>query len=309
MPGYIYLLKMAPGDIYKIGRTYQDFGLRLRRFSGYPKDSEIVFVRKCISDVNDCERKIIDAFCIEFGPPQHGYEYFAGSERTMIDLINAIMDDSKAVPKARSVPTNAPSSLKNVSCPKCKQEFTDLKFLSRAQAKLERHLARKNACDSQEPYKFERKIEYVPPNIGSLDLTGLVESLNDNVRFRHVTSHIFNELNDRNKFVVWPNVANNEVFYMDNDESVRTTPTGFVPIFWKRVIQDQVVPLLREKWSMFKNYSAWIRDHNDSSRDFLTTDMSFTNSAIFRDLRTSISSHLKDVPRSLRCEIRFNMLH
>jgi hypothetical protein len=227
----------------------------------------------------------------------------------MIDIINAIMDDSKAVQGARTAPTNAHSSLKNVSCTKCQQEFTDPKFLSRAQAKLERHLARKNACDSQEPYKFERKIEYVPPNIDSLDLTGLVESLNDHIRFRHVASHIFNELNDRNKFVVWPNVTNNEVFYMDNDVSVRTTPTGFVPIFWKSVMQDQVVPLLREEWPMFKNYSAWIRDHNDSSRDFLTTDVGFTNSAIFRDLRTSISSHLKEVPRTLRSEIRFNMLH
>ena len=303
MPGYIYLLKMAPGDIYKIGRTHQDFGLRLRRFSGYPKDSEIVFIRKCISDENDCERKIIDTFCIEFGPPRYGHEYFAGSERTMIDIINAIMDVSGA-PHA---PTDAPSSLKNVSCPNCQKEFTDPKFISRAKAKLERHLDRKNACDSQEPYKFERKIEYVPPNIGSLDLTGLVESLHDNVRFRHVASHIFNVLNDRNKFVVWPNVTNINVFYMDNDESVRTTPTGFVPIFWKRVMQDQVVPLLREKWSRFKNYSTWIRDNNDSSRDFLTTDVGFTNSDIFRDLRTSISSHLKEVPRTLRSEIRFSM--
>ena len=202
----------------------------------------------------------------------------------------------------------------SVKCPSCLQEFTDPKFLSRAQAKLDRHKGRKNPCDSRDPFKFERDIEYVPPNIGSLDLTELVESLNDHIRFRHVASHIFNQLNDRNKFAVWPNVATPEVYYMEDGEAVRATPSDFVLVYWNRVMQDQVVPLLIESWPRFEKYCTWVRDHNPACRDFLESKTftqavlnSFLQSEMFRDMRTSISSHLKEVPRTLRSEIRFNM--
>ena len=203
----------------------------------------------------------------------------------------------------------------SVKCPKCFKEFTDPKFLSRAQSKLKRHEdERKNPCNSRDPYIFERKIEYVPPNIDSLDLTGIVESLSDHIRFRHVASHIFNQLNDRNKFAVWPNVATHDVYYMDDGEAVRATPTDFVLVYWSRVVQDQVVPLLIESWPRFQKYYTWVMDHNTSCRDFLTTKAfpqaainSFLQSEMFRDMRTSISSHLKEVPRTLRSEIRFNM--
>jgi hypothetical protein len=202
----------------------------------------------------------------------------------------------------------------SVKCPSCFQEFTDPKFLSRAQEKLDRHKGRKNPCDSRDPFKFERDIEYVPPNIGSLDLTELVESLNEHIRFRHVASHIFNQLNDLNRFAVWPNVATPEVYYMEDGEAVRATPSDFVLVYWNRVIQDQVVPLLKESWPRFEKYCTWVRDHNPTCRDFLEAKTftqavlnSFLQSEMFRDMRTSISSHLKEVPRTLRSEIRFNM--
>lgn len=203
----------------------------------------------------------------------------------------------------------------SVKCPSCFREFTDPKFLSRAQAKLKRHKEdRKNPCDSRDPFRFERDIEYVPPNIGSLDLTELVESLNEHIRFRHVASHIFNHLNDRNRFAVWPNVATYDVYYMEDGEAVRTTPSDFVLVYWNRVIQDQVVPLLKESWPRFEKYCTWVRDHNPACRDFLEAKTftqavlnSFLQSEMFRDMRTSISSHLKEVPRTLRSEIRFNM--
>ena len=203
----------------------------------------------------------------------------------------------------------------SVKCLKCFKEFTDPKFLSRAQGKLKRHEEdRKNPCDSRGPFRFERDIEYVPPNIGSLDLTELVESLNDHIRFRHVASHIFNHLNDINKFAVWPNVATYDVYYMDDGEAVRATPSDFVLVYWNRVMQDQVAPLLKESWPRFEKYCTWVRDHNPACRDFLEAKTftqavlnSFLQSEMFRDMRTSISSHLKEIPRTLRSEIRFNM--
>jgi len=203
----------------------------------------------------------------------------------------------------------------SVKCPKCFKEFMDPTYLSRAQAKLKRHKEdRKNPCDSREPYTITRDIEYVPPNIDSLDLTELVESLNEHIRFRHIASHIFNQLNDRNRFAVWPNVATYDVYYMEDGEAVRATPTDFVLIYWNRVMQDQVVPLLKESWPRFEKYCTWVRDHNPACRDFLEAKTftqavlnSFIQSEMFKDMRTSISSHLKEVPRTLRSEIRFNM--
>jgi hypothetical protein len=58
--GYIYLLEMADG-VYKVGRTGQEIGPRIKRMSGYPGDSRLVIIRW--SDQNEIhERKIVKYF-------------------------------------------------------------------------------------------------------------------------------------------------------------------------------------------------------------------------------------------------------
>lgn len=90
---YIYLIRMADG-VYKVGRTEQDFGLDLKRFKSYPRDSTIVFIRICSElDVIRYETQILKRFRETLGCHSRGKEYFAkGPEGPMIRTINEIMD-------------------------------------------------------------------------------------------------------------------------------------------------------------------------------------------------------------------------
>jgi hypothetical protein len=87
MPGYIYLIRMAD-DVYKVGRTFQEFNPRLRRFEAYPGDSELVFVIKCPEDRHvTFERLIIQEFRARYGDHRRGAEYFVGDESQMVQTI------------------------------------------------------------------------------------------------------------------------------------------------------------------------------------------------------------------------------
>jgi len=98
---YVYLIRMADG-VYKVGRTEQDFGLDLKRFKSYPRDSTVVFIRMCSElDVNRYESKIIKKFRETFGKHPRGAEFYQpkGPEVSlvppslyMIRTINEIMD-------------------------------------------------------------------------------------------------------------------------------------------------------------------------------------------------------------------------
>ena len=101
------------------------------------------------------------------------------------------------------------------------------KYLSKAQEHLDRHLARKNPCNGSETkFVFERKKTANVPSIDSLDMSGLIESLDENIRYIHVISHIFKYLNDKNQFAVWPNIKHNEVYYMNGNTSACTSFGG-----------------------------------------------------------------------------------
>jgi hypothetical protein len=95
MREWIYLLQLREhvninANIYKIGRTTQN---QFKRFRQYPKGSIILLHRIC----NDCkimEKEIIQKFKQLFKHEyQHcGNEYFSGSSKEMIKLINSILD-------------------------------------------------------------------------------------------------------------------------------------------------------------------------------------------------------------------------
>lgn len=185
-------------------------------------------------------------------------------------------------------------------------------YLSKCQDKLNSHLSRKNACNSIGPFIIERNVTFTPPDIDSLNLTGLVESLSPHIRYWTVTSFIFNKLNDMNKFAVWPSTKIHEILYRQNGRTMNTTPSKFIMVFWHQVIQDQVVPYLKHNWS---NYEKWRNEIiGKTSLDLLEFRNfqrghinAFMKTDVYQDLNSAISGHLKGVPRAERGQLRINM--
>lgn len=89
--GYIYLIhvrefKCQNKPIYKIGRT-NDI---IRRFSQYPKNSELLFVMP-VKDTVQYETILIQTFIRDFNhKKEYGKEYFEGDSMKMILTISRI---------------------------------------------------------------------------------------------------------------------------------------------------------------------------------------------------------------------------
>jgi hypothetical protein len=201
-----------------------------------------------------------------------------------------------------------------INCPKCQKTFTHPKYPSKAKEHLEAHLKRKNACDgSTGAFKFERKkTRDSVPSIDALDLTGIVEALEGNIGFCHVTSHIFKVLNDRNCFAVWPNTKMYEIYFMDGDVPRYATPTIFMIEFWNRVLVKQVKPILQKKWSRYTKYTEWLTSNSFYGIDEykineITLINSFMRSEVYTSMKSAITGHLKTVPRNERFQTRVNM--
>lgn len=150
-----------------------------------------------------------------------------------------------------------------------------------------------------------------PPDINKLDLTGIVESLPENIRFVYVASHIFNVLNLRNKFATMPNVKLNEVYYMLDGIAQCSTPKDFVFIFWNYVMVKQVGPLLKEKWDRYQKYSnalvdgpMWSIDENRTNLAYLNV---FVKSEFYKKMKSGLVGHLKTMPRCERTQLRIDM--
>jgi hypothetical protein len=150
------------------------------------------------------------------------------------------------------------------------------------------------------------------PSIDELDLTGLVEALEGNIRFKFVASFVFKVLNERNCFAVWPNTKMYEIYFMDEDVPRYATPATFMLEFWNRVMVKQVKPLLKERWSRYHEYAQSLTVN--SSRGFnayVTNEVaminSFMRSEFYTAMKSAIMGHLKTVPRNERFQTRVNM--
>ncbi len=197
-------------------------------------------------------------------------------------------------------------------CPKCQKVFTHPKYISLATQKLDRHLNRKNACDgSTGVYKCERTATDSPPDMNNLDLTGVIESLDGNIRFVYVASHIFNVLNTRNKFATMPNVKLNEIYYTLDGEVKCSTPKEFVFVFWYYVMVKQVGPMLKERWERYQKYSNALVDGPMWSIEREVTQLAYINvflrSEFYKKIKSGIVGHLKTMPRGERTQMRVNM--
>jgi hypothetical protein len=313
MPGYIYLLMMADG-VYKVGRTEQEYGTQLKRLRAYPADSVIVSVQK-VRDGVVVEREVIRRCRVAFGDHPRGREYFTGPEKELIKIIYECSDFVPLTPPPPPVKNPQLFQTKEIvlNCPKCNKVFTHPKYLSKAKDHLEIHLNRKNACDGTTgTFIFESKNKRDSvSSINDLDLTGLVESLDDELQFCHVIGHIFKVLNDRNCFAVWPNKGVNEVFYKDIDSPMCSPPTHFILKFWNCVMVKQVKPLLADRWPRYTDYIEWLIENtghplkeyssNAPERSMLNF---FTRTEVYKIMKSEIIDHLKPVTEnaSLTCE-------
>jgi hypothetical protein len=199
-----------------------------------------------------------------------------------------------------------------IKCERCGKEFSDPLYMSKAQYRLTAHKnGRKNPCTS-DTYVIERKVTFVPPDIESLDLNGLVESLSPHLRRRNALSFIFSALSDKNKFAVWPNKNLYEVVFRSEGRAQWVTPGQFMLIFWHEVLQKQVVPLLKREWAGYDEFYKYTKEN--TPWEFLETGKfhmgmvnAFLRSELYKDLKSAVTSHLKNVTRAERMEITHNM--
>jgi hypothetical protein len=199
-----------------------------------------------------------------------------------------------------------------IKCESCGKEFSDPLYMSKAQYRLNAHKnGRKNPCTS-DTYVITRKVTFVPPNIESLDLNGLVESLSPHLRKRNALSFIFSALNDKNRFAVWPNKNLYEVVFRSEGRAQWVTPGQFMLIFWHEVLQKQVVPLLKRAWAGYDEFYKYTKEN--TPWEFLETGKfhmgmvnAFLRSELYKDLKSAVTSHLKNVTRAERMEITHNM--
>lgn len=95
---YLYLLRerefvLRGEDVYKIGLTRQQMDLKIKRFKGYKKGSELILVTECpLSVVEDVEKELKRVFGETFQNHADGTEYFVGNSRQMAKLIFAATD-------------------------------------------------------------------------------------------------------------------------------------------------------------------------------------------------------------------------
>jgi hypothetical protein len=87
MPGYIYMIMMAD-NVFKIGMTKQQYGLKLERFKSYPVDANLIFVRRYGGKLPELEKMILVEFRKRFIQHTRGSEYFTGNEDEMVNVIN-----------------------------------------------------------------------------------------------------------------------------------------------------------------------------------------------------------------------------
>lgn len=199
-----------------------------------------------------------------------------------------------------------------IKCEKCGKEFSDPLYMSKAKYRLKVHQdERKNACTA-DTYVVERKVTFVPPDIESLNLDGLVESLNKHIRRGKVLSFLFSVLNEKNKFAVWPNKNRCEVVFRTEGQAKWVTSGQFMLIFWHEVLQKQVVPLLKKEWAGYDEFYKYTKVR--TQWEFLETPRfhvgmvnAFLRSELYKDLKSAVMSHLKNVSRADRIQITRNM--
>jgi hypothetical protein len=156
--GYIYLLIerefiKTNENIYKIGKTKQEFG---KRFNQYPKGSNL-FLHLYVKNIDIFEKNMIDLFGLEFKRRLDiGYEYFEGDLNNMIQLIfNYYFNDTISKISETNIIIKEKEEPNKVEALNLKLEKTNLK-LEKQKIKEEKD-KRKIETIKKEKEKLEKK--------------------------------------------------------------------------------------------------------------------------------------------------------
>jgi hypothetical protein len=139
-PGHVYLIKMAD-CVYKVGRSEAI----MKRMGQYPRDSTIIYIRKC-SSVAETERLIIASFRTNFTCHSRGTEYFTGCESDMICTINSIVDCNYTFTQPLTIENSklprSPLQVEAIERARAKKAETDtIRIREKNQKKLENLLS------------------------------------------------------------------------------------------------------------------------------------------------------------------------
>ena len=230
---------MADG-VYKVGRTSQETGPRIKRMLGYPGDCRIVIIRWTDENEN-CERKIISEFKNLFGGHIRGREYFVGNEQKMINIINRNIDLNVTVTVAPCPRIELPKTDSlTLKCPKCGKVFSHPSYPSKARQSLEAHLSRKNACDSLE-YRIDKIPDDKTPvqNIEDIDPTIIIL---ENLTSKTIVHKSFDMVYKRDPFACVPNLNNGRVWFYTEDELTVSTFNEFVNKWFEKVFLGVIFP-------------------------------------------------------------------
>ena len=97
---YFYLIRerefaLRGEDVYKLGITKQVMGLKIPRFYGYKKGSELIMITECpMALLESIETALKKLFCETFTRHSDGREHFIGDRRHMSDLIYKACSDA-----------------------------------------------------------------------------------------------------------------------------------------------------------------------------------------------------------------------
>jgi hypothetical protein len=189
-----------------------------------------------------------------------------------------------------------------VVCQKCGKIFSD-QYLTRANQKLNAHMSRKNPCDKRQEYKRVFKPVYIVPDIQNLDLSMIVDSL-DEVSFENIAIRIFIILNEHNHFSTMPDIYNKHIFYKSNGQIVDATPIQFIEHF-ERLFRNKIVPLLKSSWSKWGLYWNTYLQSNVSLICIPSKDIKKT--PFFKTVYNGIIGYMSCMDKSERMNIKNSM--
>jgi len=198
-------------------------------------------------------------------------------------------------------------------CPDCGKVF-ESKWRSKVQARYDEHRGpRKNPCTRKkgEPWVQKHQPRELEPVSGLEDLDGTVVRLDDHIRFVHVISRSFDQMNLHGAFACMPNIDRNVVWYVFDGEARQAPLQAFVDVWFLAVFVPKVVPWLRETWPRWQRFAGEVSQ--------VTSSYAFggemreghfrllKRSELYRTSSKAIKGHLSKGTRTDRNDLRMRM--
>lgn len=185
------------------------------------------------------------------------------------------------------------------------------KWRSKVQERYDEHRGRANPCTRKkgEPWAQERRVLEPVPGIEDVDAT--VVRLDDHIRFVHVISRSFDQMNSHGPFACMPNIDRNVVHYVFEGQGRQAPLQAFVDAWFLAVFVPKVVPWLRETWPRWGRFAGEVSQ--------VTSSYAFggamreghfrllKRSEIYRKSSEAIKGHLTKGTRATRNELKMRI--